>query len=505
MVRHGLEDINLDNPIEGRLDELIECFVEFYGEKEREKITARLYDTKFYFESRKAKTGIEAIEKRFKRLEEKLDKNSESYQQELEYLQSEKQYFLNYQCKNCVEKCEREYKENCNELIIRHILKYLPVKNIEAFVLDIEEMLPIYQDLIFKKPEFITQNDKNIYQYMLSLIGNSASMHGVENVQIVKNGLNQLLIKENLTELKSGLEKLLDERNDQIIAGSVIANFAKDIKNVSLYRKKEVVKEVFSFVLDSGSQGFNVVTVDLDKPNRPLNYCFCSGGLELEDSILIHEMNHAVSSYYNIKNGILNYKTGFFGRDEKIKGSAYDQIKVVSDCVILNEVLNEYLALKISDIAKKNGIKLGVRDRCASDYVLLFPVFEDFFEEHIDEIKKCYLSENPRSFAEIIGNDNFDKLAKIADDMYQRLLPLASDENVLNLLKTTALGDRIGKKIYKLAKSDVQQSDEVNEYLSFYRKAGEVFKEIDKVCGDTKQKIDSNIEGYGFESFDFDI
>ena len=99
MVRHGLEDINLDNPIEGRLDELIECFVEFYGEKEREKITSRLYDTKFYFESRKAKTGIEAIEKRFKRLEEKLDKNSESYRQELEYLQSEKQYFLNYQCK----------------------------------------------------------------------------------------------------------------------------------------------------------------------------------------------------------------------------------------------------------------------------------------------------------------------------------------------------------------------------------------------------------------------
>ena len=89
--------------------------------------------------------------------------------------------------------------------------------------------------------------------------------------------------------------------------------------------------------------------------------------------------------------------------------------------------------------------------------------------------------------------------------MYQSLLPLASDENVLNLLKTTALGDRIGKKIYKLAKSDVQQSDEVNEYLSFYRKAGEVFKEVDKVCGDKKQKIDSNIEGYGFESFDFDI
>ena len=55
--------------------------------------------------------------------------------------------------------------------------------------------------------------------------------------------------------------------------------------------------------------------------------------------------------------------------------------------MILNEVVNEYLALKISDIAKKEGIKLGVRDRCASDYVLLFPVFEDFFEEHIDQIK----------------------------------------------------------------------------------------------------------------------
>ena len=38
MLKHGLEGVNLNNPIEDKLPQIIEYFVKFYGEKYRERI-----------------------------------------------------------------------------------------------------------------------------------------------------------------------------------------------------------------------------------------------------------------------------------------------------------------------------------------------------------------------------------------------------------------------------------------------------------------------------------
>ena len=49
MLKHGLEGVNLNNPIENKLPTAIEYFVKVYGEKYRERITTRLNDTIFVF------------------------------------------------------------------------------------------------------------------------------------------------------------------------------------------------------------------------------------------------------------------------------------------------------------------------------------------------------------------------------------------------------------------------------------------------------------------------
>ncbi|MBR4407247.1 MAG: hypothetical protein IKT27_02935, partial [Clostridia bacterium] len=44
-----INGINIFNPLEGKLDEIIECFVEFYGEKHREKITNNIKSAEYFF------------------------------------------------------------------------------------------------------------------------------------------------------------------------------------------------------------------------------------------------------------------------------------------------------------------------------------------------------------------------------------------------------------------------------------------------------------------------
>lgn len=51
-MKHGLEGINLYNPLEGKLPQVIDYFVEFYGEENREKITQRLSDADYIFADR---------------------------------------------------------------------------------------------------------------------------------------------------------------------------------------------------------------------------------------------------------------------------------------------------------------------------------------------------------------------------------------------------------------------------------------------------------------------
>ncbi len=49
MIKHGIENINLNNPLENKLPKVIDYFVKFYGEKYRERITTRLNNATYIF------------------------------------------------------------------------------------------------------------------------------------------------------------------------------------------------------------------------------------------------------------------------------------------------------------------------------------------------------------------------------------------------------------------------------------------------------------------------
>ena len=68
MLKHGLEGVNLNNPIENKLPTAIEYFVKVYGEKYRERITTRLNDTIFVFVDQYFTNRIKDIENHFEEL-----------------------------------------------------------------------------------------------------------------------------------------------------------------------------------------------------------------------------------------------------------------------------------------------------------------------------------------------------------------------------------------------------------------------------------------------------
>ena len=49
MVECIVDGINIFNPIDGKIDRIIEEFVKFYGEKHRERIRKRILNTTFCF------------------------------------------------------------------------------------------------------------------------------------------------------------------------------------------------------------------------------------------------------------------------------------------------------------------------------------------------------------------------------------------------------------------------------------------------------------------------
>ena len=64
-MKHGLEGVDLYNPIKDKLPQIIEYFVKFYGEEYRKEITEKLSNTIFVFTDRVYENQFTPIEEYF--------------------------------------------------------------------------------------------------------------------------------------------------------------------------------------------------------------------------------------------------------------------------------------------------------------------------------------------------------------------------------------------------------------------------------------------------------
>lgn len=158
---------------------------------------------------------------------------------------------------------------------------------------------------------------------------------------------------------------------------------------------KSIIKQ---FIINNfQTAGLTCPTTDEENTLHPL--CFLNEFTKLGTETFVHECNHIIATdrVCNDRGEFLGYKTGF-----RFCSKQYE---------LLDEVVNDYLALKVYDMMKADGFVVGGEKFIPSTYANAFPLLKNFIEDNLEDIKECLMSEDAFMFAKKIGVENFDMLA----------------------------------------------------------------------------------------------
>lgn len=510
MLKHGLEGVNLNNPIENKLPSVIEYFVKVYGEKYRERITTRLNDTIFVFVDQYFTNRIKDIENHFEELrfnllskfkqksiinfssltkpqldqldvwQKNIDETEienvknflkhfvavDSYQlktalqkgyekdlcnfladindfyhkevkKDLEYLDNEQEKFLALPLDDfSVNRIENSYNLDLTRMLYKNIVSQFAIPDNEGNESLLMPFLPAYHKAIKTNQEYFSSQERNLLLDFFKVVDKLSNDDFSDNKSFYdylqdKNFKNKLFGRE----FKRNLNALQTEKEIKLtpILCDRIKN-TQPLYDEEFVFQDDILQRISEFSntpsIGQRSAAFIFPGLSYSDLEKTRNICVCGSFFNLYDSNIIHEMNHIIESDYSLKNAIFYQKTGFdINKTPLGRGAASS-----NNCLLLNETINDYLSLKVLKLMENDGFKIGHKTLINSTYSKAFPLIEDFIEENLNEIIDSRMSENPMSFAEKIGLDNFNALSK-AVDTFLNLAKVYSIESASQELK----------------------------------------------------------------------
>ncbi len=577
MIKHDMTKVNLDNPLEGKIPQLIEYFVKFYGEKYRERITERINNATFVFASvyigeierdfggMKASYDEDITEKLEKFLKEKYDAkvlDEDGYYNVLdakdwakmrtkadrkdlvEYLNcfsnfkgttiedlqdeqkkgkikefldglfertddllKQRDAFLREEKKEYekiiygkMQKIEKEFENKLNLLISGHIFKTYNIKFTPKNVKEVLKLVPTYVDLLIKNPEFVTDFDRDKYGFMFfkirSLGGDSLTSYRPLNMK----QLLTLKADDDNIQLEQEISRL-QERKAFELSNLYVPYEELEKKNIVGYRYF-LVDAINTLRCDEAG-ALTYLTVSKDDPKKTQAVCVFNSFYNLSSSDIIHELNHVIEADVKVTKNVMSIKTGFRYTKQYVDGGEYGDIfypDIRHDATMFNEIINDYLAIKINKILVKDNFKIGdvKLPTTSSAYSDLFPIFEDFIEENMQEIIRCRMSSKPLLYNRAIGEENFQKLAYYAQkifDLYERYYVVSEE------LDKEHICDEINRKrgnqsIFEFAKNHGNDvSAEAKEVLEYVKKIEKVFNKIKRERQSSRENRNKTVNG----------
>lgn len=250
MLSYIVDGVDVFNPIEGKLDRLIEYFVDFYGEANREKITSRLKNTTYFFTG---EIGATVEHTTLNDLEEYFNKKkavvAENLFKELgvESLENVSYFRLSKEPFVELAKVVKDFKNNDTEKYVKKEEKLL---NLFVFL--------NFCNLLDENGEFgeyiekgvKTFNDKETYTKIANLI---IKANNLWNEKYKKEYLN-ILREENkakkfFEDLEENAKKIADHYNDLII--DLITNYFINVKNFTEEELNKLDEEKFLEYVDT--------------------------------------------------------------------------------------------------------------------------------------------------------------------------------------------------------------------------------------------------------------
>lgn len=427
------------------------------------------------------------------------------YKNDLEYLDSEQARIVQKGYKSEFEKIDKAFLEGVQEAAAVIFIKNFKIEMAEEHIKILNDMAPELIEYLLKEPKFYTQYDKDILNRNKEKLLEMSQFEGLD-VQNLKARLKEIkssskdenesvdesewgdLIEQIATQsykqLKEEIAKLYEKRNSEISDLSSGFHSAKEYLLKEIIDGKRHNKEIEEFIKTSYEDGKRVSGIDaitVDRQNRIINFVCNESFVYFFDDVLVHELNHCVTSFAQYNGREMFVKTGIVYDNQMCtaKGSFYSYEGTMERYRMLNEAVNEYLTSMIYEEMEKDNFTIGLQGYSmgTSIYRTAFPLLQRFFAENIDKLKECSMSNDPNLPYETFGRENLDMLAKAV----RKVLTLDSknDSSYKNFLDEVEYMAGSEVDLFKLAKDESREwSKFTEEYLDCFALAQEAIDNI---------------------------
>lgn len=487
--------VDIFNPLAGKMKYFVDAFTTIYGEQYRGVIEKRLKNAEYYFLGGKFSNIIlkyqELEKEEIKNLEKtpnispsliKIKKKDihDRYQFIIDvFTKTQKQMdIITFKYSNAVDSLiylqinEIRKKNKLPVLTKQQAQKYIPtyLDLLSVTRTDFSRKKTLYSDK--KKQDFIDLfkavgfEEKNFDAYTK----NKSCLNMMYNYKLV-NDINVLHQAKN-----EELNKI----------NFCVAELNYQIKNLDIYGNHGEYEHIGSQFIQNKTSNSAFVVNCVTSKSEFKSLCFCKNALDLTIEDLVHEMGHIIDAFVveSSQSGYY-YKNGF---ELNFNGFTYDSYKksIVPEagekgyrhCEMFNEMVNEFICLKVAKELKKTGKQFTFASRENSGkvkYAFGFEVFDNFLEKYQDKLieLKMKVDKNEGAY-EFFGDENFKQLTTIAKEYIEKRTELnlrccygykdAYGEIERLKAKTKAEVEILEQKIEKhIAKNEAKKQREAKE------------------------------------------
>ena len=587
MIKAVVDGVNIFNPVENKIDEIIDCFVDFYGEKYRDRITKRLKDAKYFFVPREGNFNItdrinsyynnkiqeletelffsfplyeprkysifnmniaRAINERLlngklnisdysilddvielfnlsgnflKGKDSKETINSQEWLKERKNVNTLKKFLAslitewdsNYALEVSKLRDERdialmqvkdydmEYKKNkqkADGIIKKAVILYLSEKTTNQNNSDRLKVLTasdLYISILkMGKTEFMRKG-KMYYNFFKECIGffNALGFNLGGNIEAYKNNKELMDIIFNPKINRAFENATAEAQKHEVLNNPYINDIFSDMLEMK-FKNNDRTHIISMLAFASKKYSADAFVREyLDENNDIVNICICGDGLDVCDDSLFHEMNHIIETdLLSVNNDGFVSKCGFDivefdANPHEVPENIHRKYEY------LNEVINDYFAIRISRIAEAKGVKPCLGENISSLYSHCFPVLKEFINKYKDSLIKARMSDDPLMFAKFFGEEKYNRLAELVNEYFGIIL----DENKFTRIlldvsiKTGSYGNPLNR-LDQYAKMNVHWAEDTQKMINCY-------KEIKKLTEDgpklKKDKCSSALYG----------
>lgn len=494
MIKHGYEEIDIQNPLKNKLTKLVNYFVKFYGEKHRGVIENRIENTIFLFLERATNSGTELFKTHFEQLKSKAKSPVEK-----KYLENEEARLLESISSSDAKKAENNFLKKRNDLIFDYVSKNLEIEDNEYNREVMASFSDLYSQFVTTDRVFYTDNDWVDYKRMFAVFLDLGKWDFQKLPRKIAKGMDRLSMPKYTKEIKEAICELEDERNEEMLFDDKFSENVDEIRSYDLLEGEIIIDFLKEFTVGlNGIGGAQYTTVLKKNPKQAKNVCINNSAIDLSTASFVHECVHAVTSNCFLDKGKYYSKCGFnYYIAQFIESRAkIDRVSCANwkryDAI--NEIATDYQANQIFQQMKKDGFKIGFIDDEPNAYSGFFPIFNEFFETYLKDIKDCFISEEPAKFAKLIGEENFNALADFSTDFLNFCIENNIDSSIEQLIRKEC-----GKKEEYFDIFDVGfdisikwKNPMLEKYMLYIREASEIFS-----------RIEDYVEGYDENDFDF--